>query len=415
MSRSRLILAALLIPALAGLGYWGYLTYLAPQPDASAPTPAAQNRTDAPDLVSAEGKLIPRREAALAFRLAGRVAEVLVAEGQPVRAGDPLIRLESADLQAAVAQAQAAVAQAEANVAVAQAQFDQLAAGARPEELAALEAQLKSANSSVGRAVAQRDDAARGATPDQIAAAEAQVAQATAQRKKAQDAYNGIVNAGLEGDPRERAWLDYQAAVHAEQAALAALDQLKAGASDQLIQGLNSGIGVAAFQRDAVRAQLELLQAGATAEQNRAAEAQVRQAAAAAAAARAAHAAALVQLGEAVLVAPFTGTVVSLNFEIGEVVVPGAPALVLADLSQWRLKTLDLSEADVVLVRPGQTASVTLDAVRDQTFRGVVAEIAAVAEINRGNTTYAVTIDLAPAQAPLRWGMTAFVDIDVSP
>jgi HlyD family secretion protein len=67
------------------------------------------------------------------------------------------------------------------------------------------------------------------------------------------------------------------------------------------------------------------------------------------------------------------------------------------------------------VVRPGQSVTVTLDAFGDQTFHGVVTEIASTAETNRGNTTYAVTIDLDPTDAPLRWGMTAFVDIDVKP
>jgi multidrug efflux pump subunit AcrA (membrane-fusion protein) len=68
-----------------------------------------------------------------------------------------------------------------------------------------------------------------------------------------------------------------------------------------------------------------------------------------------------------------------------------------------------------VLVRPGQPATVTLDAFGDRTFQGVVTEVASIAETNRGNTTYAVTIDLDPTDAPLRWGMTAFVDLQVKP
>ncbi len=57
----------------------------------------------------------------------------------------------------------------------------------------------------------------------------------------------------------------------------------------------------------------------------------------------------------------------------------------------------------------------TLDAFSGQSFAGTVTEIAQVAETNRGNVTYAVTVELPPASAALRWGMTAFVDIDVSP
>jgi multidrug efflux pump subunit AcrA (membrane-fusion protein) len=66
-----------------------------------------------------------------------------------------------------------------------------------------------------------------------------------------------------------------------------------------------------------------------------------------------------------------------------------------------------------LLVRLGQPASVTLDAFSGQSFAGTVAEIAQAAETNRGNVTYAVTVELAPVSAPLRAGMTAFVDINV--
>jgi hypothetical protein len=37
-----------------------------------------------------------------------------------------------------------------------------------------------------------------------------------------------------------------------------------------------------------------------------------------------------------------------------------------------------------------------------------------VAETNRGNVTYSVKIDMASTDAPLRWGMTAFADINVA-
>ena len=141
--------------------------------------------------------------------------------------------------------------------------------------------------------------------------------------------------------------------------------------------------------------------------------ARLDQAQAALQAAQASLDAANAQLAQTVLAAPFAGKVVSLNAEVGEVVTPGAPVLVVADLSRWRMKTTDLSETDVVLVRPGQPAVVTLDAFADRSFHGVVTEISDLSETNRGNTTYAVTIDLDPTDAPMRWGMTAFVDIQV--
>ena len=417
MTRSRIAIGLILVAVLAGLGYVGYQKYLAPAQGAPTPTGNASLSTtpEAPSVVSAEGKIVPARDATLAFRMAGRVEKISVKEGEAVKEGDVLIQLESADVQAGVAQAQAAVAQAEAAVALAQAQLDQITAGPRPEEIAAAEAQAKAASNAVGQAVAQRDQVAKGATDDAIAAVEAQLAQAQVQRKEAEDAYQRLMDSKIHGWMEEQAILRVNAANEAVAAAQAALDQLKSGASPELVQAYNSAIGVASQQRKAAEAQLALLQAGATKAQVDAAMAQVDQAKAGLEAAKAALAAAQAQLDQATLKAPFAGTIVSLSTEVGEVVTPGAPVLVLVDESKWRMQTNDLSETDVVLVRPGQSVTATLDAFGDQTFHGVVTEIASIAETNRGNTTYAVTIDLDPTDAPLRWGMTAFVDIDVRP
>jgi multidrug efflux pump subunit AcrA (membrane-fusion protein) len=415
MSRARILISIVVVLVLAGLGYVGYQNYLAPAPPTPTNSAPVSAEKESPTVVTAEGKIVPARDATLAFRMAGRVEDVLVKEGDAVKEGDVLIQLESADLRAGVAQAEAAVAQAEAAVALAQAQLNQLLAGPRAEEIAAAEAQAKAASNAVGQAVAQRDQVAKGATEDALAAAEAQLAQAQVQRKEAEDAYQRLIDGKVHGWMEEQAILRVNAANEAVAAAQAALDQLKSGASPELVQAYNSAIGVASQQRKAAEAQLALLKAGATQAQVDAAEAQVDQAEAGLEAAKAALAAAQAQLDQAALIAPFAGTIVSLNTEVGEVVTPGAPVLALVDISQWRMKTNDLSETDVVLVRPGQSATVTLDAFGDQTFRGVVTEIASIAETNRGNTTYAVTIELDPMDAPLRWGMTAFVDILVKP
>jgi len=400
MPRSRLIIGAVVVVILAGLGYAGYRSYLAPALPTPGRTPTP-NGSESPSLVSAEGKIIPLQDATLAFRMAGRIKGIAVKEGDAVQPGAVLIQLEANDLQAAVDQAQAAVA-------LAQAQLDQVKVGPRPEEIAIAEAEYKAAQSGVGQAVAQRNQVTNPPTADTVAAAEAQLAQAQAQQKEIQIAYDRIIQniKYLAGPTEEQTRFKLNAANQAVVAAQAALDQVKLGASQQTVQAYNSAIGVSAYQRDAAKAKLELLKAGATQEQIAAAQAQVDEAQALLEAAQS-------QLAQATLRAPFGGTVVSVPVEVGEVVAPGAPALMLADIAHWRMQTNDLSETDVVLVSAGQKATVTLDAFAGQTFSGVVSKIASVSETNRGNVTYAVTIDLDPTTAPLRWGMTAFADIRV--
>jgi hypothetical protein len=61
-----------------------------------------------------------------------------------------------------------------------------------------------------------------------------------------------------------------------------------------------------------------------------------------------------------------------------------------------------------------QPAVVTVDALPDQQFAGVVREIALQADDYRGDVVYAVVVELTDlGDAPLRWGMTALVEIEV--
>nr|HID13658.1 HlyD family secretion protein [Anaerolineae bacterium] len=137
------------------------------------------------------------------------------------------------------------------------------------------------------------------------------------------------------------------------------------------------------------------------------AEAAVAQAEAALEAARAA-------LAETELRAPFAATVADVTLEVGEIVAPGLPVAIVADFSAWRVETDDLSEVDVVRVRAGQTVEVSVDALPDRNFHGRVREVALVSALKHGDVTYTVTIELDDVgDAPLRWGMKAFVDIHI--
>jgi HlyD family secretion protein len=74
---------------------------------------AAVQRANLMMSVEASGSLTPRVEVLLAFTAGGRVAEVLVAEGQPVEAGQPLLRLDTTELEWQVEQARLSVSIAE--------------------------------------------------------------------------------------------------------------------------------------------------------------------------------------------------------------------------------------------------------------------------------------------------------------
>ena len=85
----------------------------------------------------------------------------------------------------------------------------------------------------------------------------------------------------------------------------------------------------------------------------------------------------------------------------------------IADLSLWRIETTDLSENDVALLSSGLAASISIDAFAGQTFSGRVLEVGLRGEDSRGAVTYPVVLAFDPGNTPVRWGMMAFVDIEI--
>ena len=149
---------------------------------------------------------------------------------------------------------------------------------------------------------------------------------------------------------------------------------------------------------------MSLLKAGALAEEIAAAEAQVAQA-------EAALQAVQVSKAQAVLVAPFDGTIIAVDIGPGEAVVPGQMVLSMADLAHLRAETTDLSERDVARVEPGQQVSIYVEALAEE-IEGQVASIAPQATTLGGDVVYAVYIDLDQQLPDLRWGMSVEVEID---
>jgi RND family efflux transporter MFP subunit len=168
--------------------------------------------------VSATGQVEPRVQAELAFPAAsGRVAEVLVAEGDTVRAGDILIQLDSRQLAAARDAAAA-------NLAVAQADLQAIRDGATPEQIAEAQAQIQAAQGALTQtqgSVTGADIAAARASLDEARArlAELQTGPKSDERTRAEGA---LTEARAELDrqrsalasAKERARVDVEAAAN---------------------------------------------------------------------------------------------------------------------------------------------------------------------------------------------------------
>ncbi len=445
----RLIIIFVVLAILAAGGFFVWQQVLAPQP---TPEPEIDLSAVAalPDVVSAEGFVVPALEADLAFEVSGQVVEVLAAEGDRVETGQTLIRLDSIDQHMAVAQAEAGVAQAEAALASAQARLAQVRAGATDEAIAQAQAGVETARARLSQARAGPTDETiaqaaasvqtaqarlaqllAAARPEDIQAAASDLLSAQAALRRAQTEYDKIAWAGDVGETLEAIALE-QATLSFE-AAQARYDKLLNGATAEEIAVARAGVVEAQAALAAVRAgptaeaiavaeagvaeaeaALAAVLAGATDEEIVVAEAGVAEAEAGLAAARAGLASAQAVLSDFELKAPIAGTVARVNLDRGELVSPGISVVSLGGASNWYVETDDLTEIDVVQVRVGQPVQVTVDAIPGREFKGVVTDVAPRSETKRGDVTYTITIELTDAEdAPLRWGMTVFVDINV--
>jgi multidrug resistance efflux pump len=101
------------------------------------------------------------------------------------------------------------------------------------------------------------------------------------------------------------------------------------------------------------------------------------------------------------------------NTRVGEFVAPGQALIALGDLTTLRVETTDLDEIDVARVMDGQSVGVTFDSLPERVFAGTVTRISPMATSGSGGVNYTVVVELDDVDPALRWGMTAFVDIEV--
>lgn len=129
------------------------------------------------------------------------------------------------------------------------------------------------------------------------------------------------------------------------------------------------------------------------------------------------------QLSKTTIYSPIDGTVTVLNSKLGERVVAtnqfaGTEVMRVADLSHMEAR-VDVNENDVVTVKIGDKAVISIDAYGERKFRGTVAQIA-----NTGKTTgtgtqeevtnFEVKIHIDDADVQLRPGLSCTADIQTN-
>ncbi len=347
---------------------------------AAAERTAAVERGTIRASVSASGKIDPEAKINLNFGAPGTVKEVMVDEGQTVKAGDVLATLDTDDLELAVKQAE----QAFATQKLAYTQ----AISPTASDIAAAEAAIASASSSLKQL----------STPDQIALqiARLQADSAKESKRQVELQWDQISDKPFGGLPRDILQSQMAQATMAAQIAELQYDNVKRG-------GTEAQKAAARAQVAQTQAQLQKLLGD---DRTRAlAEAQVKQAELNLQAAKQ-------RLDNAVLTSPIAGIISELNIKVGEQVGTGGlrPAAVVANLSSFHMD-VGIDENSIGELQEQQPVVMTVDALPDEQFTGRVDYIAPVATDSGGVVTYKVIIGLDKTELPVRGGMSANADV----
>jgi HlyD family secretion protein len=131
------------------------------------------------------------------------------------------------------------------------------------------------------------------------------------------------------------------------------------------------------------------------------------------AAAQARVTAAQAKLNTTKIVAPFNGTITEVISKINDQVNPGTPAFRLDDLSRLWVD-VGVSEIDINQVEVGQPVILTFDAIQDKEYHGQVVDVSPVGSTTLGVVDFKVKVELLDADAEVRPGMTAAVEILVN-
>ena len=386
--------------------------------------------------VSGSGLVTAEQTSDLAFQTSGTVTQILVKAGDTVTPGQVLARLDDRAWQAQVANAQAALDSAKArlqqaqqgnakpeDIAAAQAQLDQVqanynktVAGPSAADLAAAEASVSSAQAAYYSAVIAAQTSSSTLESLRAVLLKAQVALEYAQSAYDRVAWRSDIGMLPQSKDLQQATIDYAKAKSDYEALLktsgpdaqskiqSAQTQLQQARANLAKLTVNpNDVASAQASVDQAKANLAKLTASATATDLSIQQANVQQA-------EQSLKQAQLNLENASLRAPFGGILTSVNVTEGSTVSPALAALRLINRNPLHVN-LKLSENDIVKVQMDQPVNLTIDSLTDWRAQGKVSYISPAAESTNGVATYALQVNFADSDPRVKVGMTTNVDI----
>jgi multidrug resistance efflux pump len=335
------------------------------------------------------------REIRVGSKAGGRVVSVLVEEGQAAKSGDPLVRLDMADLEAQRTQAAARIAQH-------QARLMRLLNGARLEEKA-------QAQAATATALAHLEAIRNWPRPEEVEQARAAVAAAEAELNNATTAFNRVSKLRQNGDIAQSEF----DAVRYRVDTLTARRDAEKKRLDLLLNGSRKEDIRAAEERYRQSQQAERLVAlGPRAEEIADARAQLAEA-------QARLKQLEIQLAEGQITAPVDATVEVLSIRPGDLLTPNQPVARLLESNQLFVR-IYVPEPQLNTVKVGQKAKLKIDSGEE--FEGVIEQISTQGEFTprnvqsrneRNHLVFAVKVRPTNRNGLLKVGMT--VEVALSP
>ena len=364
---------------------------------------AVPNEADLEDfqpVVSATGIVLPSREVVLSFPTAGVVEVIMVEEGDHVEEGETLMALEGRE------QAHAALKAAQLELILAEQGLDEVL---RTSGLVSAQTQLLLAyardaleDAEYNWRVQQEGHRASKSTIDK---AQASLVLAEDEVDRAKSSYDNVSGRPDDNAGRAMALIELSSARSARDSTLRNLNWYL-GHPDETEQAiLDAKLSIAEAELAVAEQNWTRVKDGPDPETLDKVEARLSTANAQVEAAEAA-------LSLLAMEAPFAGTISEVYTQENEWVAPGQPLVIQADLETLRIETTDLNEIDAAQINLGDPATVTFDALPDIVVDGRVVYIASKADEGSG-VNYRVIIELDEVPEQVKWGMTAFVDIEI--
>ena len=336
------------------------------------------------------GRVAGATETLVGAQATGIVERLLVREGDQVTVGQQLAILKRDVAEAQVAQAQAALNTARA----------QAAQVAR----APLNSDIEAATEQVQQARAQVDQQRANMMQIQQLAvqAQAQLRQLEAQRDLAVKQYKRSAQLAARGflsqADFEQAEVNSRVAEEKVRAQLEMLTVFQAS-----MRAAQASVAAAQANVRTQEARLQTVQTGTRSEDIQVAQERVEEAEHALRVARQ-------QAATAIVIAPFAGTVTSINTEVGRTVGSEGVLKLVSNETEIRV---EVDESNLAALAVGQDALVSSSTFRDSTFTGTVSKIAAAVDAARGT----IMVTIVPRVPPpwLRPGQTVNVNIITNP